>query len=130
MIGGPPFRGAEAGTLDPHEGTAMKHWRGLAFVGLMLGLGLAVAGCGGGSRRLQGAGSTFVEPMMQDWVAEYKNQKGTEVNYQGTGSSAGISKMTAKEVDFGCSDAPLNDEQMTKAREQGGDVLHIPLVLG
>ena len=34
--------------------------------------------------------------------------------------------MTAKTIDFGCTDAPLNEEQIKKAAAEGGDVVHIP----
>lgn len=93
---------------------------------------LPALGCagGGGVPRLEGAGSTFIDPMMQEWVSHYEKEKGGQVNYQAKGSGAGIKMMTDKEVDFGCSDAPLNEEQLAKAREAGGDVVHIPLVMG
>jgi phosphate transport system substrate-binding protein len=38
--------------------------------------------------------------------------------------------MTDREVNFGCTDAPLTEEQLARAREVGGDVLFIPLVMG
>ena len=38
--------------------------------------------------------------------------------------------MTAKTFDFGCTDGPMNDEQLKKAQETGGEVVHIPLVMG
>jgi phosphate transport system substrate-binding protein len=38
--------------------------------------------------------------------------------------------MIAKTIDFGCTDAPMNEEQLEKARQAGGAVLHVPLVLG
>src|SRR5947209_18653106 len=66
--------------------------------------------------RLDGAGSTFVDPIMQEWASIYKKDQGVTVNYQSKGSSAGISMMTGKEVQFGCSDAPLNEEQMERAK--------------
>jgi phosphate transport system substrate-binding protein len=94
---------------------------------------LASVGCWGSSKstpRLQGAGSSFVDPMMQEWAAEYKKQKKVEVNYQSKGSASGVSMMTGREVDFGCSDAPLDEEQLDKAKSEGGDVLHIPLCMG
>jgi phosphate transport system substrate-binding protein len=68
--------------------------------------------------------------MMQDWASAYSKAKGVEVNYQAKGSGAGIHMMTDKEVDFGCSDAPLNEEQLEKAKEAGGEVIHIPLCMG
>jgi phosphate transport system substrate-binding protein len=99
----------------------------------VLGAGMIVfgLGCFGDRKRpLQGAGSTFVDPMMQEWASIYKKEKGVSVNYQPKGSGAGISMMTGKEVDFGCSDAPLNKEQLATAEDKGGEVLHIPLCMG
>jgi len=88
-------------------------------------------GCtGGAGKRLQGAGSTFIDPMMQEWTSLYQKEKGVGVNYQAKGSGAGISMMTAKEVQFGCTDAPLNEEQLKTCKEKGGDVVHIPLCMG
>jgi phosphate transport system substrate-binding protein len=57
---------------------------------------------------LLGAGSTLVAPLMQQWETSYTTNT---VNYQAVGSSAGISQITAKTVDFGASDAPLNATQ-------------------
>src|SRR6266542_181553 len=92
---------------------------------------LAMVGCGGSGDkpRLNGAGSTFVYPMMSKWAAEYDKAKGVEVNYQSIGSG-GIQQMTTKTADFGSTDGPMNEEQLEKARETGGEVVHIPLAMG
>ena len=90
-----------------------------------------VVGCGGGGdKRLNAGGSTFVYPMMSTWADEYKKAKGIEVNYQSIGSGGGIQQMTAKTFDFGCTDGPMNEEQLKKCREQGSEALHVPLVMG
>jgi phosphate transport system substrate-binding protein len=68
--------------------------------------------------------------MMSKWAAEYKKAKGIEVNYQSIGSGGGIQQMTAQTFDFGCSDGPMNEEQLKKAVEVNGEVLHIPMVMG
>jgi phosphate transport system substrate-binding protein len=68
--------------------------------------------------------------MMSKWTSEYDKAKGVKINYNSIGSGGGIQQMTAKTLDFGCSDAPMNDEQLQKAREIGGEVVHIPLVMG
>src|SRR3979411_929595 len=83
-----------------------------------------------GVRRINGGGATFINPMMSKWSGEYVKANGVEVNYQSIGSGAGITQMTAKILDFGCSDAFMNDENLSKAREKGGDVVHIPLIMG
>ncbi len=88
------------------------------------------AGSGGSVSRLNGGGSTFVYPMMSKWASEYKKAKSIEVNYQSIGSGGGIQQMTAKTVDFGGTDSPMNAEQLKKAKDTGGDVVHIPLVMG
>lgn len=102
-------------------------------------LGLAAlalsAGCGGpggsGDKvRLNGGGSSFINPLMTKWASVYDKEKSIQVNYQSIGSGGGIQKLISKELDFGCTDAPLNDEQLEKARGNGGEVLHIPLVMG
>src|SRR5260370_533431 len=88
---------------------------------------------GGGGRevhRTNGGGSSFVTPMMSKWASAYEKAQKVQVNYQSLGSGAGIQQMIAKTIDFGCTDAPLNDEQLSKAKQTGGDVVHIPLVMG
>jgi len=61
--------------------------------------------------QLNGAGSSFAFPLMSAWSTEYKTATGVQINYQGTGSGAGISAIIAKNLDFGATDAPLNATQ-------------------
>jgi phosphate transport system substrate-binding protein len=103
----------------------MKQTSGILFLAATL---LTAAGCGG--PRLNAGGSTFVYPMMSTWADEYRKAHGVEINYQSIGSGGGIQQMTAKTFDFGCTDGPMNDEQLKKCRETGSEPLHIPLVLG
>ena len=74
-----------------------------------------------------GAGSTFVYPLFSKQFSEYNKKTGIQVNYQSIGSGGGILQLTNKTVDFGDSDAPLNDEQTTKI---GVPVIHIPMCSG
>lgn len=86
-----------------------------------------------GQAELEGQGATFIEPVMKVWTDHYLETKTdglVVVNYQGTGSGAGIQQLTNKTVDFACSDAPMNRKQLAAAMEAGGPVVHIPLVLG
>jgi len=76
---------------------------------------------------LLGAGSTFVYPLFSKMFAEYGKANDVKVNYQSIGSGGGILQLTNKTVDFGGSDAPLNEEQTKKI---GADVLHIPMASG
>jgi phosphate transport system substrate-binding protein len=81
---------------------------------------------------LRGAGSSFVKPIMDRWIADYVKAKGGEINYQSTGSSNGIKSMVDKAVDFGATDAFLTDSRLKEIRDSkgGGEVLHVPLVMG
>jgi phosphate ABC transporter phosphate-binding protein len=38
--------------------------------------------------------------------------------------------MTKQAIRFGCTDAPMNDEQIQAARAENGEVIHIPLAMG
>jgi len=80
-----------------------------------------------GDASLTGAGATFPFPLYTKWIAEYTKVKpGTKINYQSIGSGGGIRQITERTVDFGASDAPMNDEQLAKAPS----ILHIPTCLG
>lgn len=76
---------------------------------------------------LLGAGSTFVYPLFSKMFAEYTKETGIKINYQSIGSGGGILQLTNKTIDFGDSDAPLNDDQTQKI---GVPVLHIPMCSG
>jgi phosphate transport system substrate-binding protein len=62
---------------------------------------------------LQGAGSTFVFPLVSKWGSEYK---GSKVSYSPIGSGGGIAAITARTVDFGASDAPLTPDQFSACK--------------
>src|SRR2546425_1281829 len=76
--------------------------------------------------QLNGAGSSFAFPLMSAWSTQYKTLTGVQINYQGTGSGAGISAIIAKNLDFGATDAPLNTTQ----HAQNPTLLTIPESLG
>ena len=77
---------------------------------------------------INGAGSTFVYPAMTKWFAEHqKTQPDVHFNYQSIGSGGGIKQLISETVDFGASDAPMNDEQIQSAP---GRILQLPDVLG
>ena len=77
---------------------------------------------------LNGAGATFPYPLYSKWFAEYKKANPqVEINYQSIGSGGGIRQLLDKTVDFGASDAPMNDQQLAKANPP---VYHFPTVLG
>jgi phosphate transport system substrate-binding protein len=81
-----------------------------------------------GSVDLTGAGATFPYPIYRKWISVYDSVSAIKINYQSIGSGGGIRQLQEQTVDFGASDAPMTDEEMTKAK--GGPILHFPTVLG
>jgi phosphate transport system substrate-binding protein len=87
----------------------------------LLTLLIAVAGTVGGTAAvstasasaagLTGAGSTLVQPLMNNWIANFEIKEGIPVKYAAVGSGTGIAQITARTVDFGASDAPMTPEQ-------------------
>jgi len=86
----------------------------------------APGGQAASANALNGAGATFPLIIYQKWFQEYKDKNGVEINYQGIGSGGGIKNITAHAVDFGASDAPMSDDEMSKAP----GIEHIPTVAG
>ena len=84
------------------------------------------------SAYLNGAGATFPKPLYVEWIGEFQTANpDVKINYQGIGSGGGIEQFTKLTVDFGASDAPMKDEEITAAEAAGGaKVLHIPTVFG
>lgn len=112
----------------------------------VLSFALLASGCGSGSAggssipegpKASGAnpskgsinaqGSTFVMPFLSKAFDEYLKKTGFQVNYTGGGSSAGIQGILEGTIPFAASDAPMNDEELGKAK---GKVLNLPITLG
>jgi phosphate transport system substrate-binding protein len=75
------------------------------------------------------AGATFPAPIYQKWFENYhKAHPDIQINYQAIGSGGGIRQLTEGTVDFGASDMPMTDEQLSKVTKF--KVLHFPTVLG
>ncbi len=77
---------------------------------------------------LNGAGATFPYPIYSKWFSEYhKAHSDVQINYQSIGSGGGIRQVTAGTVDFGASDMPMTDKQLSEFK---GKILNLPTVLG
>ena len=77
---------------------------------------------------LNGAGATFPYPIYSKWFSDYnKIHSDIQINYQSIGSGGGIRQLLSGTVDFGASDAPMNDQQLGQAKTK---ILHFPTVLG
>lgn len=94
-------------------------------------LALSVSSISHAQLQLNGAGATFPAVIYSKWFDEYKNMTGVQFNYQAIGSGGGIKQVTEGTVDFGATDGPMTDKQLSEAKsKQGTDVLHIPTVMG
>ena len=87
------------------------------------------ASASGGPGTLTGAGSTYVAPFFALAFARYHQQHpAVTVNYSPVGSSAGIAAISARQVNFGASDVPMNASELAAAK--GGPVTQVPDALG
>ncbi len=80
------------------------------------------SGDGGGlGGTLVGAGASSQQAAMQGWTAGYSGvEPDVTVNYDPVGSGGGREQFLAGGTDFAGSDAPLDEEELTQARERCG----------
>jgi phosphate transport system substrate-binding protein len=71
---------------------------------------------------------------MDEWIKLYQQKcSGAQINYQGTGSGAGVQAFIGNTADFAGSDSVLKDgDEQTKANARctGGQSIHLPMVVG
>ena len=66
---------------------------------------------------LRGAGATFPAPLYEKWIQTYRQQNPhVSISYDVVGSGEGQRRFLNDGVDFGASDAALNDEQMARVK--------------
>ncbi|MBO3740570.1 phosphate ABC transporter substrate-binding protein PstS [Actinoplanes flavus] len=127
----------------------MKLQRSGFVAGIALTAAIALTGCGsdnesaggtssaapgdcvGGSLTAQG--STAQKNAMDDWIKAYQTTcADSKVDYQGTGSGAGIEAFIAGTADFAGSDSALKEEEQPQADAKcaGGKALNLPMVIG
>jgi phosphate transport system substrate-binding protein len=104
----------------------------LLVLALLIIVAVASSGCSPQraattANELSGAGATFPYPLYSRMFDSYDAATGVRVNYNSIGSGGGIKALTDKTVDFGASDAFLNDQELTA---MGAPVLHIPTCVG
>jgi phosphate transport system substrate-binding protein len=65
---------------------------------------------------IKGSGSTFAGPLYQTWAQKFGGASGAgRLQYELTGSSAGVKAAEERSVDFGGSDRPLNRSTLDQA---------------
>jgi len=87
---------------------------------LMLGITSVEA-----AETINGAGATFPYPVYSAWAYDYHKATGIRFNYQSIGSGGGVKQITARTVDFGASDAPMESDKLVKE-----GLLQFPAVIG
>jgi phosphate transport system substrate-binding protein len=102
-----------------------------ALLALLAAAVLVAAGCGGSggspndttggsgggtSSVLVGAGSTFVYPLVSQWIPDYSKKKDVTVTYGPVGSGAGIEQIINRTIDFGASDAPMTGDEASQCK--------------
>src|SRR5438034_8900236 len=103
-----------------------KSYRSKILLGLRIAFGLSATASA--QMMINGAGATFPYPIYSKWFDEYaKVDPSVRFNYQSIGSGGGQKQILAQTVDFGASDGPMSDENLSKAP---GKLLHIPPVAG
>jgi phosphate transport system substrate-binding protein len=120
----------------------MKRWRpgSTLLVTVLTAIALLAAACGGNSgsgdagaggvsspsaSTIVGAGASFPAPLYSKWGQTYAAAAGTKLNYQSIGSGGGISAIEAKTVDFGASDAPLEQADL-----ESNGLAQFPMIMG
>ena len=93
-------------------------WLALSLVAASLSISAQAA-------EVTGAGASFPAPIYAKWADAYQKATSNKINYQSIGSGGGIKQITAKTVDFGASDMPLNAEALAK-----DGLVQFPTVIG
>jgi phosphate transport system substrate-binding protein len=94
---------------------------------LLIISGILATAAPAAAQSITGAGATFPNPIYTKWFDAYSKKTGVKINYQSIGSGGGIRQFTEGTVDFGATDGPMNESQIQAV---GGNVLHVPTVLG
>src|SRR5213083_3811008 len=103
-----------------------KSYRSKILLGLTIAFGLSATASA--RMMINGAGATFPYPIYSKWFDDYaKVDPSVRFNYQSIGSGGGQKQILAQTVDFGASDGPMSDENLSKAP---GKILHLPTVAG
>jgi phosphate transport system substrate-binding protein len=90
----------------------------------------AASACASGT--LSGAGSTFQQPMEEQWISGYTGQcTGARIDYTGNGSGAGVTLFSSGNVAFAGDDVPLGTKDRPGANARCKSLaLDIPVTAG
>ena len=96
-----------------------------------LGMSLAFAAAAPATAqnvRITGSGASFPFPLYSVWFQEFgRANRGVRIDYQSTGSGAGVQALIQRTVDFAASDSAMTDEQIAQVN---GGVVILPMTAG
>jgi phosphate transport system substrate-binding protein len=98
------------------------------------GSSASTGGTGCATGKLTAQGSSAQKNAMDQWVKDFQAKcSGATIDYQATGSGAGIQAFTAGTADFAGSDSALKDTEQPGADTRcgsGNKAIHLPMVIG
>ena len=100
-----------------------------AAVSLVLGVAVAaVSPANAQSVRITGSGASFPFPLYSAWFQKFGSlNRGIRIDYQSTGSGAGVQALIQRTVDFAASDSAMTDDQIAQVN---GGVVILPMTAG
>jgi phosphate transport system substrate-binding protein len=74
---------------------------------------------------VRGQGASFPSKVYAAWARCFAETSGIAVSYKATGSGDGVAQVTARKVDFGATDSPLSEKDLSERK-----LLQIPMLVG
>ncbi|MEN9464731.1 MAG: Phosphate-binding periplasmic protein [Pseudomonadota bacterium] len=77
------------------------------------------------AQQVNGAGSSFIFPVLSKWAGTYQQETKEQINYQSIGSGGGIRQIIQGTVDFAATDAPLTAQELKE-----NNLVQFPVIVG
>lgn len=87
--------------------------------------GLVAPGAQAAAGDVQGQGASFPSKLYELWARRFAEARGIKVSYKATGSGDGVAQATARKVDFGGTDTPLSDKELSDRK-----LVQVPMLVG
>jgi phosphate transport system substrate-binding protein len=81
-------------------------------------------------KHLSAGGTSVIHTMLENrWKTAYRDKAAVQVDYDSTGSTKGVNGVIDKKYAIGFTHAPITEEQRKKAKEEGGEIVQVPVLL-
>ncbi|CBL45853.1 Phosphate-binding periplasmic protein [gamma proteobacterium HdN1] len=91
------------------------------LIAAVMGLGAQAAS----AEQINGAGSSFIYPVLSKWASTYYQETQEKINYQSIGSGGGIQQIIQGTVHFAATDAPLTGKELAEHK-----LIQFPVIVG